>query len=205
MTFILYGDKSSGAFSVECALKEVGHAYELRSISLANHEQKSAEFLAINPTGKLPALVLDDGHVLTESLAILLTIAERDKQGRLLPPYGSSERAQCLRWLAFLATEVYPMIELVDYPERFAPDAPDGLKEKAAHRFRERVLVAEKAVAGPWLLQSGFSVADIYLAMFSRWIKPDWRHERLPKIRDLTRALKERPALEEVWQRHFGS
>src|SRR5579863_8656606 len=67
MTYVLYGDRRSGAFSLECALAEAGAAYEFKTISLEKNEQRSPEFLAINPSGKMPALKFPTGEIVTES------------------------------------------------------------------------------------------------------------------------------------------
>lgn len=206
MTYILYGDRRSGAFSVECALAEAEASYEFKVISLEKNEQKSPEFLAINPSGKMPALKMPGGEIVTESAGLLLTVADLHPQAKLLPPPGTPARAQCYRWLTFMASEIYPMVEIVDYPDRFAPDAPDALKARAVDRIRERILIVEKAIAGPWLLETGFSVVDIYAVMFSRWsIGKEWRQQNLPKIRELAGRVSERPKLAPVWARHFGS
>ncbi len=208
MTYILYGDKGSGAFCVEAALAEAGAAYEFQTISLDKNEQKSPAFLAINPSGKLPALRLPSGEIVTETAALLLTVAERHPQAALLPPAGTPERAQATRWLAFMASEIYPMVEIVDYPERFVPKGAEAeaLRLKARDRVRERILIVERAIAGPWLLLSGFSAADIYAVMFSRWSEcRNWRDDHLPKINALAAALSQRPAIAPVWKKHFGS
>ena len=205
MTYVLYGDNGSGAFSVECALAETGAPYEFKRVSLEKNEQKGADFLKLNPSGKIPALRLPSGEIVTESAGLLLTVADRHPDARLLPPQGTTERAQCYRWLTFMASEIYPMVEIADYPARFAPDAPDALKAKAIDRIRERILIVERAINEPWLLPSGFSIADIYAVMFSRWsIGKEWRQANLPKIRALARRLSEREKIAPVWQRHFG-
>jgi glutathione S-transferase len=204
--FVLYGDRGSGAFSVEAALAEAGVQYEFRTVSLKENAQRAPDFLAINPSGKMPALKLPEGGIVTESLAILLTLAERFPDAHLLPPHGSFARAQALRWLAFMATELYPMVEIVDYPARFVPEGAesDALRESAREKLRERFLIIEGAVAGPWLLGEGFSVADIYAAMFSRWdIGSNFRVEKLPKISALANAVAARPRIAPIWQCHF--
>jgi len=199
MTYILYGDKRSGAFCVECALAEAGAAYEFNEVSLDRNEQRSTEYLTLNPSGKVPALGLPEGPVIPESLSLLLTIADRYPEANLLPPSRSVARAQCLRWLAFMASEIYPMIEIVDYPDRFAAEKPEMLKARAVSRARERMLVIEKVIAAPWFLSSGFSLADIYAVMFGRWIAADWREKNLPKIiaphRDGSKASQDRAGL----------
>src|ERR1051325_12216864 len=130
--FIIFGDKGSGAFSAEAALAEVGAPYEFKTISLERNEQRSPEFLAINPSGKMPAVRLPEGQILTESLAILLTVADHFPNMRLLPPQASVDRASAYRWLALIASEIHPMVEITDYPQRFAPEGEpaEALREK---------------------------------------------------------------------------
>lgn len=220
MGYVVFGDKGSGAFSAEAALAEVGAPYEFRPIPLDKNEQRDPEYLKVNPSGKMPALKLPGGEIITESAAILLTIADLHPEAGLLPPQISLARAECYRWIVYLASEVYPMVEISDYPHRFVPPFHSGahhpenneavaLKAKAQERIRERLLILEKNIAGPWLLSSGFSAADIYAAMFSRWrntIGKDWLEAgHIPKLLAIARAVSERPRIAPVWQRHFGS
>src|SRR3954470_4969509 len=208
--FIIFGDKGSGAFSAEAALAEVGAPYEFKTISLERNEQRSPEFLAINPSGKMPAVRLPEGQILTESLAILLTVADHFPNPRLLPPQASPERGTAYRWLAFMAAEIYPMGEISDYPEPFALEGneAEALRSRAKERIRDRLLIAERQVAGPWFLRSGFSILDIYAAMFSRWrntIGRDWLEAgHIPNLLALAKSVSERARISPVWERHFA-
>lgn len=207
MSYTLYGDLGSGAFSAEAALAEAGAPYNFELVSLDKNEQKQPAFRAINPSGKIPALRLPEGEIITESAAILLSLADHFPQARLLPPQASSSRAQAYRWLAFMAGEIYPIVEIVDYPERFVPqgDEAEALRANARDRIRERILIIERMVKGPFLLAYGFSILDIYAAMFTRWsLEPDWKLANLPKLMALADAVSRRPAIAPVWQRHFN-
>lgn len=207
MSFTIFGDKGSGAFSVEAVLAEAGAPYEFHTISLDKNEQKKPEFLALNPSGKMPALRLPEGEIITESSAILLTVADHFPNARLLPPQASNARGQAYRWLAFMASEIYPMVEIVDYPERFAPkgEQADALRTKARDRVRERILLVQRSISGDWLLKTGFSVCDIYAAMFSRWsVGKEWREANLRDLVALADRVSKRPAIAPVWKRHFG-
>lgn len=209
MSYTIFGDLGSGAFSAEAALAEAGADYEFHAISLEKNEQKAPEFLAVNPSGKMPALKLPGGEIVTESAAILFTIAERFPEARLLPPHASFARAEAFRWIVFMTSEIYPMVEISDYPARFVPEGAQAaaLRRKARERICERLLIVEKHVAGPWLLSTGYSVADIYAAMFTRWrnsIGKEWLEEgHIPKILVLADKVSQRPRIAPVWKRHF--
>lgn len=209
MAYVLYGDIGSGAFSAEAVLAETGAPYDFKTVSLEKNEQREPAFLAINPSGKMPALRLPEGQIVTESLAILLTLADHFPNAKLLPPQGSPARTQAYRWLAFMASEIYPMVEISDYPARFVADSESkALRKKARERIRERLLIVERMVDGPWFLPSGFSILDIYAAMFSRWrgsIGKDWLAEgHIPKLDNLAAAVAKRRTIAPVWERHFG-
>lgn len=200
--------KRSGSCSAECALAEAGAEYETAEIDLATNAQLGAEYGAINPARKIPALRLPGGAIVTESAAILLTICDRHPDSGLLPKSGSDGRAQALRWIAFCASEFYPMVEIADYPERFCPEGVSTLAtgQIARDRLRNRALMIEQAISGePWLLRSGFSVADIYAANLTRWsIGQEWRAANCPKLERMTAEIGTRPKAGPVWRRHFG-
>jgi GST-like protein len=209
MSFTIFGDVGSGAFSVEAALAEAGAPYEFQSVSLEKMEQKKPEFLAINPSGKVPALRLPEGEIVTESAGILLAVADYFPNARLLPAQASPARAQAYRWLTFMASEIYPMVEISDYPERFVPAGAEAeaLRAKVRARLRERLLIVERVLDGPWFMAGGFSILDIYAAMFTRWrgsFGKDWLAAgHIPKLQALAKALSERPRVAPVWQHHF--
>jgi len=207
MSYTLYGDLGSGAFSAEAALAEAGAPYSFELVSLEKNEQKQPAFLAINPSGKMPALRLPEGEIVTESAAILLTLADHFPNAGLLPPQGGNARAQAYRWLAFMAGEIYPIVEIVDYPERFAPAGAQAqaLREQAKARIRERLLIVERSIREPFLLAHGFSLLDIYAAMFSRWsLEAAWKQANLPRLMALAEGVSQRPAVAPVWRRHFA-
>ena len=149
MTYTIYGMLRSGAFSTEAALAEAGADYTFENISLDKNEQKGAAYLALNPSGKIPALRLPEGAVVTESLAILLIVAERFPEAQLLPPERSAARAQALRWLAFMACEIYPFVEISDYPERFVAAGEQADRIDVAFQAQDGRMYAVPAQIGP--------------------------------------------------------
>ena len=205
MKYTIYGAPGSGSGIVEAACAEIGVEYEVRDLDARNDEHRGEVYEAVNPHRKMPTLEAEDGEIITESVAILLALDERHRDAELLPPPGSKDRAQALRWMLFLAAEMYPMVEIIDYPERFSSSA-DGaaaLRARADELLRERWRILEANVTGsPYCLASGFSATDLYITKFSVWLDRDWRLENLPKVDALTSAVLARPALAVVWARH---
>ena len=202
----LYGNDGSGSGIVEMALAEAGLEYQRHDVSLRSEQQRSGEYAALNPQRKIPTLVTPDGELLTESSAILLILDERHPEAQLFPARGTPEKAQALRWLAFLAAELYPIIEINDYPERFAPDAASapGVRAVANRIWQSRWELFEKQIQGePWLLAAGFSAVDLYVSVLSRWLlDAAWRASHLPRVEALTSAVARRPRSGPIWRRH---
>ncbi len=208
MPSTLYGARGSGSSVVEMACAHLGLDVAIYDLDVRNGEHRGETYRAINPAAKMPTLVFDDGETVTESAAILITLDERHPEGGLLPPTGTKARAQALRWMFFVVTELYGLVDLIDRPHLVAP--PEGapyVKAQAEGLWRDRWLQVEAAIAGaPYLLPHGFCATDLYISNFTRWdMEPRWRAEHLPKIEALATAVSERPALAEAWARHCPS
>ncbi len=211
MKWILYGDPTSGSATIELALAEIGAEVELRDVSLDQGQQLAEEYAAVNAQQKLPTLITPNGTALTESAAILITLAERYPDAGLMPD-TPRDRALTLRWLLFMATELYPIIEMHDYPERFQPEGEatasqrlDELRSHARSIWMRRWLLVEQAAAEEdWFFSYGFSVVDIYAAVLTRWGQIDnWRLENLPRLERIAQKVARRDGLAGVWRRHF--
>jgi glutathione S-transferase len=203
----LYGDLGSGSATVELTLAELGVPYEFCNVPLESDSQRSADFANLNPQKKVPALVCPDGSVITESVAIILWLLESHSEKQLLPVCGSPERARALRWLLFVTADLYQLIEIIDYPERFAPDQSDAqsLRDKTTGIWQQRWKIVEDNVAGPFLLGESFCVTDIYIAVVSRWAKQDqWRPQNIPNVEAIANAVSLRPACRDIWKRNFS-
>jgi glutathione S-transferase len=151
----LYWSPRSRSFSTLWLMEETGQPYERVLTDISTGAQKTPEFLAINPMGKVPALT--DGEAsIAEAAAICAYVAERYPEARLAPPVGDPRRAKYLQWLFFAPSCIEPaMVQLftgLEIPERAA-----GWGSAA------QVLdVLDGALArGPWLLGETFSAADI--------------------------------------------
>jgi len=208
MVYTLWGEPDSGSFMIEAALAEVGQPVNLVDIDLTNDEQHHAQYLAINPLGKIPALRFEDGTTIVQSAAILLALSEEHPEAHLMPAIDAPDRRHALRWLIHVAAEIYPLIEVYDYPLRFAPPetSDTAMRSRVRHRIRERWLFVEQAACaeGSFLL-SGFSAIDLAIAVISNWaIGGEWRSKECPKLTRIAETVSRRPAVAPVWHRHYS-
>ncbi|MDQ0474860.1 glutathione S-transferase family protein [Labrys wisconsinensis] len=207
MSYTLWGEPGSGSFMIEAALAEADQTVELIDLDLTKDEHRSEAFLAINPSGKVPALRFPDGEVMTQSAAILLALDEAHPRARLMPAVGAVDRRFALRWAVHIAAEIYPLIEISDYPLRFAPPETSevGMRSLVRRRIRERWLLMERQAAGEGsFLLSGFSAIDLAVAVISDWaVGPEWRCKECPKLDAIAKAVARREKIAPIWRRHF--
>lgn len=106
-SLVFYFAPGSSSMAVHVALHEIGAPFEGRPLSFARAEQKGEDFLAVNPEGKVPTLLID-GRPLTEVAAILFYLARRFPAARLLPWDDPEREAQAISWMSFIASTVHP-------------------------------------------------------------------------------------------------
>jgi glutathione S-transferase len=156
---IFYHSPMSRGRMVHYMLEEVGAPYRVELINLQKGEQKQPSFLAVNPMGKLPAIV-HRGVVITETGAICTYLADAFPAAQLAPALNDPKRGTYLRWMFFGAGCVDPGI-IDRMLQRPAPERTGALGY-GTHQSMADVL--EKAIApGPWILGDRFSAADVYL------------------------------------------
>ncbi len=199
----LFWAKSMGSMAPEVLFEEIGAAYEKIAVDIEKEENRSAEFLAVNPTGQVPALVLPDGTVMTESAAMVLHITDRHPEAKLAPPAGSPESARFQRWLVFMAAAIYPSDQRLYYSDRITTDAAgtEGIEAAArADMDRHFALVNDALDPGPYLLGETYSAADVYLWMLAKW-HPEEKQlfADNPRIAGLIDLVEARPAVAKVW------
>ncbi len=199
----LFWAKSMGSMVAEVLFEEIGIEYEKVPIDVEKAENRSAEFLAINPLGQIPTLVLPDGTVMTESAAMVLQITDRHPEAKLAPPAGSPEGARFQRWLLFMATTIYPAEQRLFYADRITTDASAGAGIEACARTDMDsyfAILNDALDPGPYLLGESFSAVDVYLWMFVKW-HPDTAKlfADNPRIAKLVELVEARPSVAKVW------
>jgi glutathione S-transferase len=161
----LYYSPGACSLSPHIALAEAGLAYTTEKVDLKTKKTETgADFFAINPTGYVPALVLDNGETLTEGPAIVQYIADLAPAKKLAPPAGSFERVRLQEVLNFISTELHK-----SFSPLFNPTAPEEWKTFTRGLIGRRLDVVEQKLAGRDYLMGNFSVADGYLFTVLGW------------------------------------
>jgi GST-like protein len=202
--YVVYGAAGTGSVPVEAALALLGERY--RVVEPANWDEGAAneEVARINPMRQVPALILPSGELMTESAAILIYLADSHPGSGLAPPLGSPMRPRFLRWMAFIAAQIYALYWIRDVPARLAADADHEalLRERTAARIAEcwRIMSAQIEPAGRFMLGHEISVLDLYMTAVSRW-GPRRRafYEVAPRLGDVVRAVDADPRLAALW------
>jgi glutathione S-transferase len=183
-------------------LEESGAAFESQALSFAKSEQKTPEYLKINPRGRVPALVVDEGTIV-ENTAILDYVAA--KYAPQLMPKDAVQRARAISLMAWFSNNVHPAFTHIGRPERFATDLStyDNLKATGRQNFHAALKEIDGILAGKqWILGDQFSVVDGYALVFYGWGKridlpmADLKNYTAWKDRMLTR-----PAVRRVLER----
>jgi glutathione S-transferase len=145
------------------ALHEAGLTFDRVRVDLrTKRTEDGADFTEINPKGYVPALVLDDGRLLTENVAILYWVAERAPK---LAPSGEMGRIRLIEMLAFIATELHK-----PFVRHFFPTS-DAEKKVAEQAIRKRLGFVSDRLQGDYLFGREASVADAYLYVMLRWAR----------------------------------
>lgn len=163
--YILYGGRYTRALLVEMVLAEGDIAFERREVDIVAGEHRSPEFLAVNPAGLVPALVVPEGAALYETPAINLTLAERHGLTHLAPRPEEPERGPFLSGLFYLTGELEPALKRYFYPQRYTPRAEDipAVRDRSLHHVLERFGVIDRRLqdGGPYHLGERFSLVDL--------------------------------------------
>jgi glutathione S-transferase len=201
----LYGRVGSGSSVCEAMLALTDLPHELIEIERWKGKPP-AELLAVNPLGQIPALVLPDASVMTESAAILLHLADITPEAKLAPLPSSPERSRYLRWMVYLATNNYMTSLRVYYPERYStePNAAAGIKAAALDRcILEWSTFSQALGVGPYILGNDICAVDLYTAMLISWDRDvEALLKRHPNLKVLYDGITSHPRLQSIWKHH---
>jgi GST-like protein len=204
---LLLGCKGCGNAIVESAFALAGVPLDCEEVDYSSASPTRERLLAVNPLGQVPALVLPDGRVLTESLAILHYLDDLEPGAKLIPPPGDATRAAFYRWSVFLVAAIYPTFTYGDEPAKWVA-SEEGARQlrESTDRQRQALWAQVEAAAGaPWFLGERFSTLDLYLAVMTRW-RPGilWFTKHAPKVVAIAKRAAALDAVAPVLERNFS-
>lgn len=204
---ILYGCPGWGSTITEAMLDLCGVPFQLVDESGFDGPGPARErLLQVNPLGQVPALVLDDGTVMTETAAIALFLDRLHPEAGLSPHGGDpSAQAHFLRWLIWIVANIYPTFTLGDYPERWVPtDSAPALAEAFEERRMELWRQIEAVAEAPWFMGEGPCAIDIYVAVMVHYRpRRAWFEENCPRLSAIASAADGHPILGAALKRNF--
>jgi glutathione S-transferase len=202
-----YYSPGTCALASHIALQDAGADYSTVRVNFAANEQRSPEYLAINPKGRVPSLVTDKG-VLTETPAMLAFIAQSFPKARLAPLEDPFAFAQVQAFNSYLCSTVHVAHSHRMRAYRWADD-PAAIAEMQ-RKVPQTVgacfeLIEHNMLRGPWVMGEAYTVCDPYLFTLTRWLDGDGVDlGRLPKVMEHRDRMSERPAVRKVLEEQFA-
>jgi glutathione S-transferase len=200
----LYFSPGSCSQASLIALEESGLAFEAKKVNFADGEQRSEAFLKLNPKGRVPALLTEQG-VITETPAILAYIAAIAPAARLAPLDNPFEFARLQSFNNYICSTVHVNHAHRPRGSRWADDAAalEAMKAKVPQTMSESfALIEDRMFAGPWVMGETYSVADPYLFVMTSWLPSDGVDPaKFPKAAAHHARMLERPAVQRALAR----
>lgn len=195
----------SCALASHIALEEAGADYQAVRVDFSKNEQRGAEYLRINPKGRVPALATDRG-ILTETPAILFYIAQTHPAARLAPLDDPFALGRLQAFTSYLCSTVHVAHAHKMRGYRWADDAAAiaEMKRKVPQTVGECfALIEAEMFEGPYVMGEAFTIADPYLFTLATWLESDGVDPaRFPKILAHRTRMSERPAVAKVLTQH---
>ena len=197
----LYYGVGACSLASHLALEEAGAEYEAIRMDLKSGQQQTPDYLALNPKGRVPALVTDRG-VITETPAILAYIAQTHRGANLAPLDDPFAFAELQAFNSYLCSTVHVSHAHGARGGRWADDAGalEAMKAKVTQNMTDNFSIIEKRMfKGPWVMGETFSVGDAYLYTMANWLSRDGVDiARFPRVADHFKRMEARPAVAAV-------
>jgi GST-like protein len=205
--FELFGCRGCGSACIEVALEWVGVPCAYREIEDGAVGPVAESLRALNPLLQVPTLRFPDGSVMTESAAIIVALDEAYPESGLLPRVGDPARRTALRWIAYIAANVYAAVGIADFPERWvrSASAREELDAGSRTRLEQYWQVMEAAIVpAPFLAGARISLLDVYAATVSWW-RPGrkWLAGHCPRLCAVFAQVDADARVAPVWARNF--
>ncbi|HEY2629710.1 MAG TPA: glutathione S-transferase N-terminal domain-containing protein [Usitatibacter sp.] len=200
MAIKLYYAPGACSLASHFAIEDTGLAYETVRINTAEGQQRSPEYLAINPRGRVPTAIID-GHVITENVGIMTYFAGGYPKANIWPK-DTMHQALAVSTMAWLSNTVHTTFAHFFRANRYVDDtvAQEALKTKARTMYWDQMKEIDGLLARrKWSIGSSYSVVDGYLVVFYRWanrIQVDVKS--LPNYTGLIERVMDRPTVRKV-------
>ncbi|HEY4161706.1 MAG TPA: glutathione transferase GstA [Dongiaceae bacterium] len=192
----LYYAPGACSLSPHIVINELGLKVDVEKADLKSKKTESGgDFLAVNPKGQVPTLVMANGQVLTEGPVIVQYLADQKPEAGLMPPAGSPERYRVQEWLNYITSELHK-----GYSPLFNPTVPDEYKKIARTNLANKYRFLDKLLAGKsYLMGDKFTVADAYLFTVTNWAgHTNVDLSEFPNVQAFQKRVAERPKVQEV-------
>lgn len=203
----LYYAAGTCALASHIALEEAGAEFETVRVDFRSNEQRKPEYLAINPKGRVPALVTEHG-VLTETPALLVYIAQTFPHAGLAPLGDAFALARVQAFNSYLCSTVHVAHAHRMRGTRWADDpaAIEAMKRKVPDSVGACFeLIEQKMLQGPWVMGDSYTVCDPYLFTLAQWMEADSVDiARFPKLGDHRHRMSERAAVRKAVAEELG-
>jgi len=192
-TIVFFHAPNTRSSGTRILLEELGAPYELRAVNMKAGEQRRPEFLAVNPMGKVPA-ILHRGGLVTEQVAIFIYLADLFPQAGLTPALDDPRRGPYLRWVAYYGSSFEPAV--VDRALKREP----GPLAMVPYGDYDTMLktVTDQLAKGPYLVGDRITAADVLWGTALRWTTMFKLVPELPVIMDYVKRVTGRPAVAKV-------
>lgn len=190
--YTLYYSPGVCSMSVHVTLEELGVDFETHKVDLSKGEQRSPEYLKINPRGQVGALMTPDGLV-TENAAMIVYL--NDAHGGNLIPAEGYERAKALQWLMYANSTLHPAYGKALFCKK--NDLGDEAMKIACDAIQSQWDLIEQQLTdsgGPYLCGESFTAGDIYVAVVANWDFFPHKPTFGPKTKELLKTVTGRPA-----------
>lgn len=199
--FTFYYAPGTCSLAGHIALEEAGARYEARRVDFSKAQQQSPDYLAVNPKGRVPALVTDRG-ILTETPAILAFVAQSFPEKRLAPLYDPFAFAEVQSFNSYICSTLHVAHAHRLRGSRWADDpaAIEAMKKKVPETVGASFeLIDRELLRGPWVMGETYSIADAYLFTVAQWIEGDGIDlARVPRVIEHRERVRQRPAVAKV-------
>jgi len=169
--YTLYYYPLNASMAPHFVLEEMGIDYKLQLVDRKSNAHKSNDYLALNPTGRIPTLV-DDGSAIFESAAICLHLCDNNPSYSLMPELGNANRPKFYQWLMYLNNTIQAELMLYFYPEKHAPKGTDinGIVSIQEQRITDMFALLDIELKGKkYLVGDSITVCDYFLFMLAVW------------------------------------